>query len=119
MSAQSVSELYRCRWNIEFVFRAWKQSANLDATLNRESNEDHIQVLMLAAMIYQVLSLSVVALIRDLCPNGRISLEKTFDDWSSMILKCRKMEEMWNSQPDLHHLKADRATFGHHSTERD
>jgi IS4 transposase len=80
MSAQSVSELYRCRWNIEIVFRAWKQSANLDKALNRTSNEDHFQVLMLAAMIYQVLSLSVMVLVRNLAPGKKINLEKLFDD---------------------------------------
>lgn len=105
MSAESVSELYRCRWNIEIVFRAWKQSAKLDVALNRKSNEDHFQVLMLAAMIYQVLSLSVLALIRDLSPAERISMEKLFTDWSSNILKCREMKELWNYDPDIRHLK--------------
>lgn len=104
MAARSVSELYRCRWNIEIVFRAWKQSANLDRALNRTSNEDHFQVLMLAAMIYQVLSLSVMALIKDQAPGKRISLEKLFDDWSAMILKCHRMCEMWDYQPDIRHL---------------
>ena len=107
MSASSVSELYRCRWNIEIVFRAWKQSANLDKALNRKSNEDHFQVLMLAAMIYQVLSLSVMALIRTLASGERISLEKLFDDWSAAIIKCHTMEELWNYDPDIRHLKMD------------
>jgi IS4 transposase len=107
MSAQSVSELYRCRWNIEIVFRAWKQSANLDEALNRTSNEDHFQVLMLAAMIYQVLSLSVMTLVKNLSSGTRISLEKLFDDWSGMIIKCRRMEEMWDYHPDIRHLKMD------------
>jgi hypothetical protein len=107
MAARSVSELYRCRWNIEIIFRAWKQSASLDEALNRTSNEDHFQVLMLAAMIYQVLSLSVMALVKNLSSGTRISLEKLFDDWSAMIIKCRRMEEMWNYHPDIRHLKMD------------
>ena len=116
MSARSVSELYRCRWNIEIIFRAWKQSANLDEALNRTSNEDHFQVLMLAVMIYQVLSLSVMALVRNLSLGTRISLEKLFDDWSVMIIKCRRMEEMWNYHPDIRHLKMD-AHRGHQPLE--
>ena len=107
MPERSVSELYRCRWNIEIIFRAWKQSANLDQALNRTSNEDHFQVLMLAAMIYQVLSLSVMELVRNLSSGTRISLEKLFDDWSTMIVKCRRMEEIWNYHPDIRHLKMD------------
>jgi hypothetical protein len=107
MSARSVSVLYRCRWNIEIVFRVWKQSANLDKALHRTSNEDHFQVLMLAAMVYQVLSLSVMSLVRNLAPGKRISLEKLFDDWSAMILKCRRMCEIWNYQPDIRDLSMD------------
>jgi len=38
--------------------------------------------------------------VRNQAPGKRISLEKLFDDWSAMILKCRKMEEIWNYEPD-------------------
>jgi len=62
---------------------------------------------MLAAMIYQVLSLSVMALMRTLAPGERISLEKLFDDWSAAILKCHMMKELWNYDPDIRHLKMD------------
>jgi hypothetical protein len=107
MAARSVSALYRCRWNIEIIFRAWKQSANLDKALNRTSNENHFQVLVLAEMIYQILSLSVIILVRNLSLGTIISLEKLFDDWSGMDIKCRRMEEMWDYHPDIRHLKMD------------
>ncbi len=107
MPARVVGERDRCRWKIEIVFRAWKQSGNLDKALNRTSNEDHFQVLMLAAMIDQVLSLRVMAFVRNLAPGERMSLERLFDDWSAMILKCQEMSEIWNYQPDIRHLAVD------------
>ena len=78
LSAKQVAELYRCRWNIEIIFRAWKQSANLGKALNRKSNEDHFQALMLAGMIYQVMSLSMLTLMRAVIPKAkRVSYENS------------------------------------------
>jgi IS4 transposase len=104
LNARALAELYRCRWNIEIIFRAWKQSANLAKALNRRSNEDHFQCLMLAGMIYQVLSLRMVSLMRTLISNKRISLEKLFDSFSSHLTKCRKLEDLWTHLPDPRHI---------------
>lgn len=104
LNARAIGELYRCRWNIEIIFRAWKQSANLDKALNRRSNEDHFQCLMLAGMIYQVLSLSMVSLMRALYPKKRMSLEKLFDDFSAHLSKCRTLEDLWTNLPDPRHI---------------
>ena len=104
LNARALAELYRCRWNIEIIFRAWKQSANLEQALNRRSNEDHFQCLMLAGMIYQVLSLSMVSLMRTLITKKRISLEKLFDSFSSHLSKCRKLEDLWTHLPDPRHI---------------
>lgn len=104
LKARAVCELYRCRWNIEIIFRAWKQSANLDKALNRRSNEDHFQVLMLAGMIYQVLSLSMVSLMRKLTSKKRLSLEKLFDYFSAHLSKCRSLNELWSDLPDPRHV---------------
>jgi hypothetical protein len=49
-SEQDIRDLYRCRWNIEIIFHAWRQSSNLDKALNRRSNEHHFQALVLAGM---------------------------------------------------------------------
>jgi len=105
LSAKQISELYRCRWNIEIIFRAWKQSANLSKALNRKSNEDHFQVLMLAGMIYQVMSLSLLALMRTHVPKSkRISYEKVFDHFSEWITECRCFAEIWSFDPDPRHI---------------
>ena len=105
LSAKQVAELYRCRWNIEIIFRAWKQSANLSKALNRKSNEDHFQVLMLAGMIYQVMSLSMLILMRTLVPKvKRVSYEKLFDHFSEWITECQTFAEIWSFDPDPRHI---------------
>ncbi len=43
MDTQAASDLYTCRWNIEIIFRAWKQGMNLAPALDRKSNEHHLQ----------------------------------------------------------------------------
>jgi ribosomal protein L12E/L44/L45/RPP1/RPP2 len=35
MDTQAASDLYTCRWNIEIIFRAWKQGMNLARALDR------------------------------------------------------------------------------------
>lgn len=104
LGARDISELYRCRWNIEIIFRAWKQSANLDKALNRQSNEDHFQVLMLAGMIYQVMSLAMVSFMRQLIAKKRISYEKLFDNFSDWIIGSRNLIELWSFDPDFRHI---------------
>lgn len=105
LSARQMSELYRCRWNIEIIFRAWKQSANLDRALNRRSNEDHFQVLMLGAMIYQVMSLAMVSLMRILLKKSqRMSYENLFDNFSDWIIKSKNLMELWSFEPDPRHV---------------
>ena len=104
LKASAIGELYRCRWNIEIIFRAWKQSANLDKALNRQSNEHHFQALMLAGMISQVLSLSMVSMIKPLHKGKRVSLEKLFDFISQFLSKCRALEDIWFDLPDPRHI---------------
>ena len=108
LGAQQIAELYRCRWNIEIIFRAWKQSANLEKALNRESNEEHFQVLLLAGMIYQVMSLSMIALMRAVVPKVKsMSYEKLFDCFSEWIIECKNLDEIWKFAPDPRHVTTE------------
>jgi len=111
MSAEDVSELYRCRWIIEIIFRAWKQSANLGKALNRKSNAEHLQVLVLASMIYQALSLKAVSFMRaQLRGKKRVSLEKLFDDFAECFTKQTCLEDIWIYEPDHRHISTESRT---------
>jgi len=72
--------------------------------LNRRSNEDHSQVLILAAMIYQVMSLAMVSLMRNLIAAKRMSYEKLFDNFSDWIIGSQNLMELWDFDPDPRHI---------------
>jgi transposase len=58
-SVEELCEIYRQRWQIEIVFRAWKQSGNLRSALNRVSSEQHLKGLMLAGILLMAMSLQM------------------------------------------------------------
>lgn len=51
--------VYRARWAVEIQFRAWKQALNIGKALKRQSNEHHMQALVLTAMIAHQLGMNV------------------------------------------------------------
>jgi len=109
MDAQAVADLYTCRWNIEIIFRAWKQGMNLSGALNRRSNEHHLQAIVLAAMIYKVLALGVVKLLRAKFERkkGQVSLEKTFSDFGELIAESSTLEQVEQYDPGWDDVRMD------------
>jgi hypothetical protein len=109
MKAQAAADLYTCRWNIEIIFRAWKQGMNLTRALNRRTNEHHLQALVLAAMIYKVLALGVVGILRAKFERnkGQVSLEKTFGDFGEFIVESPSLEQVEQYQPNWIDIRMD------------
>jgi len=108
LKASQICELYRCRWNIEILFRAWKQGMNLEKALNRRSNALHHQALVLAAMIYKVLSLIAVSLLKPTMRSGdQVSVEKVFDFMSEHLLSISDLRDSFAFQADRRHLRMD------------
>jgi hypothetical protein len=109
MDAQAVADLYTCRWNIEIIFRAWKQGMNLSSALDRKSNEHHLQALVLVAMIYQVLALGIVELLRAKFERnkGQVSLEKTFSDFGEFIMESPTLARVEHYDPGWLDIRMD------------
>jgi IS4 transposase len=59
-----LNNLTGARWNIEILFRAWKQVMNPEAALNRRGSALHHQTLVLTAIIYKMLTIIVVNLLK-------------------------------------------------------
>ena len=98
-SVDELCEIYRQRWQIEIVFRAWKQSSNLRSALNRVSSEQHLKGLMLAGILLMAMSLQMgMGLIRN-HPGRRISLEKVFTYLMKKIRKMKTLAELWDLDP--------------------
>jgi len=108
LSVREASELYRCRWKIEILFRAWKQGMNMKPALNRRSNALHHQALILAAMIYQVLVVMVMILWKPLMrKREEVSVEKVFSVMSNHVLELKDLNEFFTHSSDRRHIRMD------------
>ena len=108
LSVREAGELYRCRWKIEILFRAWKQGMNIQPALNRRSNALHHQALILAAMIYQVLTVIVMILWKPLMrKREEVSVEKVFSVMSNHVLGLKDLSDFFNHYPDRRHIRMD------------
>jgi hypothetical protein len=64
IDADKLYQIYSFRWSIEIQFRAFKQACRLHLCLNHKSDPFHIEALVLAAMIFQLLTLDLHAKLR-------------------------------------------------------
>jgi len=112
MDTQAASDIYTCRWNIEIIFRAWKQGMNLAPALDRKSNENHLQALVLAAIIYQVLALRIIELLRAKYEKeeGTVSFEKIFGDFGEVIAESSTLDETTSYNPRWKTIRMDPRT---------
>ncbi len=96
-------------------FRALKQSCQIHRALTHKSDYFHLEALVLAAMIYQVLTLK---LHNDLCrkhgAGGWMSIEKISDFFSIYLLSLDRFEELRVFAPDLRHLRYERRRRANH-----
>jgi IS4 transposase len=75
LDAQKVSDIYALRWNIEIKFRAFKQSCQLSRGLKHKSGHHHVEVMVLAAMLYQLLTINL---------HSKMSCKPAFNGWLSI-----------------------------------
>lgn len=109
LSAQRISDLYCLRWSIEIKFRAFKQSCQLSRGLQHQSGYHHIEAMVLAAMIFQLLTLNLYALLAGRSEYaGSISIEKLSDAFSIYLMRITSDDQTWIFEPDPRHLKYDR-----------
>ena len=85
--------MYRARWAVEIQFRAWKQALNLGKSLNRRSDEDHLQALVLAGMIAHQLGMRIAARLGKLVTNVRLSYQRLYHLLATHFVKARSLAE--------------------------
>jgi len=108
MKTAEIFSLYSVRWQIETIFRAWKQSSQLVKALARRSNSFHLQTLMYGAILLLILTMKTAALLRGLHPRYQLSIEKIAQDLAAFILTLVSMERFADYNPDPRHLKMDK-----------
>jgi len=108
MDSQTLFKLYAQRWQIEIVFRAWKQSGRADAALKRRSNPFHLECLMLASLLHLILTMKVAGLVAAGVSDLVASIEKLADSLASHLLKITHLIELPEWSADPRHLALDR-----------
>lgn len=101
--------LYAGRWSIEIGFRAFKQACHLGLSLNHKTDPWHIEALILAALIFQLLSLREHALARARAANGPApSLEKLTGAYAAWLNTLCAPNLHRPFAPDPRHLQHDK-----------
>jgi hypothetical protein len=108
MNTEELRKLYSVRWQVEIIFRAWKQSGQLVKALARRSNLFHLQTLMYGAILLLLLTMKTAALLRKLHPRYELSIEKISQDLAAFILTLVSMDRFADYNPDPRHLKMDK-----------
>jgi hypothetical protein len=109
MAADRISDLYALRWSIEIKFRAFKQSCKLSHGLKHKSGFHHIEAMVLAAMLYQLLTMRVhAALVRRRAFAGWLSIEKISDYVSIYLLGLARDLSTSLPPPDPRHLRYEK-----------
>ena len=110
-SPKRLHEIYNLRWSIEIQFRGMKQSCRLEKTLNHKAHQNQLEALILAAMIYQVLTLKIHHILRKLNiaqDRGKeISYEKLCDAIAIHIISLTSKNSHHAFNPDPRHLYHD------------
>lgn len=123
VDADKLYQIYSFRWSIEIQFRAFKQACRLHLSLNHKSDPFHLEALVLAAMIFQLLTLDIHAKFRgqalrevynskrtkNLAANDRIpSIEKVADAYAAHLQMIASAQSIPPFKADLRHLNHDR-----------
>jgi len=107
-SVDSLVAIYRARWGVEIQFRAWKQSGNMEQTLNRSSKESHMMSLVIAGMIAHLIGMCLGRIFAEEIGFCDLSYEKLYDLLSIHHIKAETLGDILTFEPDKRHIKRDK-----------
>lgn len=105
MKTSEIFALYSVRWQIEIIFRAWKQSGQLVKALARRSNPCHLQTLMYGAILLLILTLKTAAVLRKNFGRHQLSIENLAHSLVSFIQTLVSLHGFADFNPDSRHVQ--------------
>ena len=106
MTARELGRLYAQRWQIEIIFKAWKQAHHLEKSLSRRSNYQHLLGIFLSETLILALSMYHYARIRarGRQKTRRTSIMKLFDWLSSALQYSTSLGKLFRMKPSDRHV---------------
>ena len=106
MAARELGRLYAQRWQIEIIFKAWKQAHHLEKSLSRRSNYQHLLGIFMSEVFILSVSMHHYAQIR--CKEGtkagRVSIMKLFDWLNSILKQATNLRDLLHKKPSSRHI---------------
>lgn len=99
METQEMIDLYRLRWQIETIFKAWKQSTSLKKCFNKQSNIHHQQCLIQASLLLLLLTMKFVVILQNQTPCW-LSVRKVAKALTLYVMRVQSMDEIALFDPD-------------------
>ena len=107
MTARELGRLYAQRWQIEIIFKAWKQAHQLEQSLSRRSNYQHLLGIFMSEVL--ILSVSMHHYARMRFRGGgkakRTSIMKIFDWLNSTLKYATHLTDILRKKPSERHVK--------------
>ena len=107
-SSQELQSWYELRWSIEIGFRGFKQSLPLTKALGYRRDHYQLEALLLAAMIYQLLTFKVYRELAHRIGRSRfieISYEKLCSALAEYLIRLINKTRNEPFEPDLRHIR--------------
>ena len=102
MTAREIGKLYAQRWQVEIVFKAWKQAGHLEKSLSIKSGYQHMLGIFLAEILVLSLTMHYYASLRQSGKRlaQRLSIIKLSQWVSIRIGKVSRLRELFNKSPE-------------------
>ena len=116
MEASDLITLYRVRWQIETVFKAWKQSLKLRKCFSKSSNPHHQRCLIYASLIVLLLSMKLTSNLQARSVT-KVSVNKVSKHLTQFIARLKEVRQLASYRPKLRQVLMDKrkriSSLGH------
>lgn len=106
LEVEKLNSIYRQRWQIEIIFRGWKQSSLMSESLRRKSSAQHLIAFMLTSILILLLTMKLAAELRrqNITLSQRLSIEKLAIWMSQQLSHIKHLKAIYHLQPDIRHI---------------
>lgn len=106
LDTRKLTNLYAVRWQVEIIFRAWKQSGSLVKALDRKSNAEHLNGLIYASILWLVLTMKTASILQGAISKSKqvVSLEKLSLDISEHLLVLTNINHFADYKVYIRHV---------------